>query len=92
MFSYKNGVQDTQFFEYYDMCYQYPITSENGHFIEEYYNHVSNKDGLYDATSSLAKNVKYFYYHEGQSDEVEFIMLVRDDTFTIYRITDESPF
>ena len=90
VFSYYNGIQDIPFIEYYDMYYQYPITSENRHFIEEYYKHIA-KDGMKDETSSIAKNVKYFYYHEDQSDEVEFIMLTSDDTFRIYRITDESP-
>ena len=92
MFSYNNGIQDTQFIEYYDMCYEYPITEENGHYIEEYYKYIESNDGMHDSTSSLSKNIKYFYWHLDQSDEEYFIMMIRDDKFVIYRITEDSPF
>lgn len=92
MFSYYNGIQPKPFMEYYDMCYEYPVTEENRHFIEDYYKYISSNDGMYDATSSLSENVKYFYYNYEKSDEEYLIMLIEDGTFTIYRITDKAPF
>lgn len=91
MFSYNNGIQDKQFIEYYDMSYTYPITKENAHFIEEYYQAIQ-KEGISDSTSG-DHPFHHFYYHSDQSDEAHLFMIIRDDNeFTIYRTTDKSPF
>lgn len=91
MFSYNNGYSKTPFIEYYDMCYTYPITKDNAHFIEEYYQAIQ-KEGIHDSTSG-DHPFRHFYYHLDQSDEEHYFMIIRDDNeFTIYRTTDVSPF